>query len=317
MNKSKRFIHPIMILIFSVIAVFSSLILYIYWYVEVSVALRAVIDKTGINHNLVFTPQTWVVVLVLSILVGMILVGISVIFSYNQKTLLLYRLQKNFINNFTHELRTPVTSLKLYLETFSKHQLSRSDQLKYLEYMIQDADLLSDNINRILSLAKIESRILKGKFTQKNIVLFINQFIDKNRHIFQGCEINIHTPPERSFGYNIDVSLFEMMLMNLVANAAKYNQSPTPQVDITFTPKGRKLYINFKDNGIGLPPKATKKIFRKFYQIGQTDGVSAKGAGLGLYLVDSIARLHKGRVSAASPGIGKGSVFSVILPLKQ
>lgn len=76
------------------------------------------------------------------------------------------------------------------------------------------------------------------------------------------------------------------------------------------------MYIDFKDNGIGLPPKDTKKIFRKFYQIGQADDMSAKGAGLGLYLVDSIARLHKGRVAAASPGIGEGSVFSIVLPLK-
>lgn len=315
MNKSKWFIHPIMILIISVVAVFSSFILYIYWYVEVSLGLQAAIEKTGFSHNLVFTPQTWIVILILSILVGMILVGISVIFTYNQKTLLLYRLQRNFINNFTHELRTPVASLKLYLDTFRKHELSRQDQLKYLSYMIQDSDRLSNNINRILSLAKIENRILKGDFVQRDIVSFIVQFVDKNRHLYQGCDIDIHHASSQRFDCNIDVSLFEMMLMNLLNNAIKYNQSKTPLVEISFAAKGRKLHISFKDNGIGLPPKEAKKIFRKFYQIGQADDLSTRGTGLGLYLVDSIVRLHKGKVTADSPGTGQGSVFTVMLPL--
>lgn len=315
MNKSKWFIHPILIFICSIIAVFTSLVLYVFWYVEVSVGLQSVIEETGFNHSLVFTPHTWVVILILSILVGLILLGIVVIFTYNQKTLHLYRLQRNFINSFTHELRTPVASLKLYLETFRKYELPRADQLKYLEYMIQDADRLSNNINRILSLARIENRTLKGDFVEKDMVGFINQFIEDNKHLYQGCEVNIHNPTGREFRCNIDISLFEMMLMNLINNAVKYNQSTSPRVDITFAANAHRLFISFQDNGIGLPPKETKKIFRKFYQIGQADDMSAKGTGLGLYLVESIARLHKGRVKAASPGAWQGSVFTVILPL--
>ena len=304
-----------MILIISVVAVFTSLVLYIFWYVEVSVGLQEAIEKAGFNRDLVFTPSTWVVVLVLSILVGMILVGISVIFTYNQKTLQLYRQQKNFINNFTHELKTPVASLKLYLETFSKHQIPRTDQLKYLKRMIQDADRLTDNINRILSLAKIENRTLKGDFTTVELVSFIERFKDKNQHLFQDCAISLHHSPDLEFRYPIDVSLFEMMLMNLLNNAVQYNQSDRPQVEISFEAKSRHMHIKFADNGIGLPSKETKKIFRNFYQIGQADDMTAKGTGLGLYLVDSIIRLHKGKVRAASPGVGQGSVFSVILPL--
>ena len=75
------------------------------------------------------------------------------------------------------------------------------------------------------------------------------------------------------------------------------------------------MNIRFKDNGIGLPPSELKKIFRKFYQIGQSDNMSAKGSGLGLYLVESVIRLHRGKIKAESKGIGKGSVFSLVLPL--
>ena len=317
MNKSKWFIHPIMILIWSVIAVFTSLVLYVYWYVEVSAVLQRVVEETGATHNQVFTPRTWVVILILSILVGVILVGLSIIFTYNLKTLQLVRLQRNFINSFTHELRTPVASLKLYLETFLKYQLPRQDQLKYLAYMIEDADRLSNNINLILSLARIENRTLEGDFAKKSLVDFVADFVDKNRHIYQGCELNIHNPLGEKYPYMIDASLFEMMLTNLINNAIRYNKSDQPRMDIIFTPKARKLYIDFKDNGIGIPAKETKKIFRKFYQIGQAEDMTTKGTGLGLHLVESIVRLHKGKIRAASSGPGEGSVFSVILPLKN
>ena len=102
--------------------------------------------------------------------------------------------------------------------------------------------------------------------------------------------------------------------MNLLTNAVKYNQSEVPRVDITFKTKGRELHIRFEDNGIGLPLPEIKKVFRKFYQIDRSENMSAKGSGLGLYLVDTIARIHKGRIVAENSGSKKGSVFSVILP---
>ncbi len=104
--------------------------------------------------------------------------------------------------------------------------------------------------------------------------------------------------------------------MNLFTNAIKYNESEVPRLDIVFEPRGRDLHIRFEDNGIGLPKPEFKKIFKKFYQIGRSDDMTAKGTGLGLYLVESIARIHKGKVIAKSKQGGKGSVFSLILPFK-
>ncbi|MDP2646992.1 MAG: HAMP domain-containing sensor histidine kinase [Desulfobacterales bacterium] len=316
MTQLKWLVQPVIIFILSIITVAASLILYIYWYVEISSGLKAVIKKADLDPGQVLAPQTWVVILILSILVGIILMGIFIIFVYNQKTLQLYRLQRNFINNFTHELKTPVASMKLYLETFRKHHLTREDQLKYLNYMIHDADRLSENISRILNLAKIESKTYVEAFVTRDLVSFLEQFSEKNQHVFHGCEITIHNPTGRSFEYPIDLSLFEMLLMNLLSNAVKYNSSKIPRVDISFAPRGRELHIRFKDNGIGLPRKEIKKIFRKFYQVGRSDDMSAKGTGLGLYLVDTIARLHRGKITAESTENEKGSVFSVILPLK-
>lgn len=316
MSQAKWFFHPIMIFIASIVAVGLSLILYIHWYLEVSTGLKRVIERAGFDHDQILAPQTWVVILVLSILVGIIVMGMFTIFVYNQKTIQLYRLQHNFISNFTHELKTPVTSLKLYLETFCKHELSREDQLKYIGYMIQDADRLSDHITRILSLARIESGIYEDGLVDRDLVEVVEGFYEKNRHHFGSCEVVIHTPAGSSFMYPIHPVLFEMLLMNLFTNAIKYNEAEVPRLDIRFEPRGRGLHVRFEDNGIGVPRSEVKKIFKKFYQIGRADDMSAKGTGLGLHLVETIARFHKGRVLAEAREGERGSVFSLILPFK-
>ncbi len=314
MNELKRFFHPILILIFSIAALAMSLFLYIYWYIEVSAGLKRLVLELNLDSGQVLESQTWVVILILSILVGIILMGIFIIFVYNQKTVQLYRMQRNFIDSFTHELKTPVTSLKLYLETFKKHEFSRDDRLKYIGYMIHDVSRLSDNISQVLNLARIESRNYGGEFVISDIVQTVEQFIKNNIHLFRGCEINIHNSSGSSILCCINPSLFEMLLMNLLTNAVKYNESNKPRVDISFEMKKHKLHIIFKDSGKGLEKAEIKKIFRKFYQVGQSDNMSARGSGLGLYLVRNIARIHKGKVVAESMGIGKGSTFSIILP---
>jgi len=274
-----------------------------------------VVDRFNIDTRQVLEPQTWIVIMVLSILVGFILVCIFTIFVYNQKTWQLYRLQNNFINNFTHELKTPVTSLKLYLETFVKYDLPRSDQLKYIEYMIQDAERLSDTVNQILNLAKLESGGYSGETVITDLVNATESFLKENHHLFQNCEINVRSLTEGSFMFNINIPLFEMFLMNILTNAIIYNDSKVPKVNVLFSKSPKKIQIQFVDNGIGIEKHEIRKIFKKFYQIGLSDNRSAKGSGLGLYVADNIARIYRGKLKAESRGRGgNGSKFTLVLP---
>jgi signal transduction histidine kinase len=313
MNKGRWLVHPILILILSILALVASLFLYIYWYIEISSGLKSIVQRFNLDTGQVLASQTWVVILVLSILVGVILLGIAMIFVYNLKTFHLYRLQHNFINNFTHELKTPVTSLRLYLETFLKHDLSREKQLKYSRYMLQDVDRLSENINRILNLAQIESKHYKTGFESLDLVKIVRHFYQKNAHLFANCDIRFQHPEDASPVAPVNLPLFEMLLMNLSTNALKYCDRGLV-LKIVFEVHRKKIYVRFQDNGIGLEKGELKKIFKKFYQVGKSDDMSARGSGLGLYLVDLIAKLHNGRILAQSDGKGKGATFILVMP---
>jgi two-component system, OmpR family, phosphate regulon sensor histidine kinase PhoR len=317
MKQTRWYFHPIFFFVLSTIALAISLILYIYWYVSVSAGLKSVIQRYQLDPDQFIEANTWVVILVLSLLVAIILAGIVIIFIYSLKILQLYRLQHNFINSFTHELKTPVTSLKLYLETFARHEIPREEQLKYIGFMLQDVERLSGNINSILNLARIESRVYEGEFTPVDLAEFIRSFLSANRHIFRNCDIRLETPADKLYFYPIIASLFEMLLMNILINAIKYNVSGSPRIDIDFEQDNKHLLIRFRDNGIGIERKERKKIFGKFYQGPRHDEhIPVGGSGIGLYLVQHIARLHRGRITADSEGPGKGSVFTLALPYK-
>jgi signal transduction histidine kinase len=135
--------------------------------------------------------------------------------------------------------------------------------------------------------------------------------------LFEGCEIRIHRPDAGSWHHPVDRELFEMLVMNLLTNAVKYNSSDCPRIDIRFHEGPRNLRLRFEDNGIGISKGEARKIFRRFYQAGRPGRTLAKGSGLGLSLVQSIARLHKGRVEAKSRTEGGGSVFTLILPKRK
>ncbi|MGD8242933.1 MAG: HAMP domain-containing sensor histidine kinase [Desulfobacterales bacterium] len=294
-----------------------SLFLFIYWYIEISSGLQALTRRLNLDAEQVLAPETWVVILVLSILVGIILMGIFTIFVYNQKTWQLYRLQRQFINNFTHELKTPVTSLQLFLETFKKYDLPRRDQEKYINYMLADIGRLADNISRILNLARLESKSYQAEFQPVDLVAAIERCHSEHAGLFEGCRIVVHEPPAGKLVYPIDLPLFEMLVMNLLVNAIKYNDADQPQVDIHFMLRQRHLRIDFIDNGIGIDRRESRKIFKRFYQAGHPGENPLRGSGLGLNLVQHIARLHQGGVEASSRGDARGSVFSVVLPAKR
>ncbi len=314
LNPSRWYLHPVFIFACSLFALATALVLTVNWYMEITTALEEIILKFHIDPQLIFPSKTGMTILVLSALIVVVLVGILLAFVYYQKTVNLFRLQHNFIYNFTHELKTPVTSLQIYLETFIRHPINAEDVKKYSRNMLEDIHRLTENINRILNLARIESQNFGSEITRDSLVDLVTQFCRKNASLFRGLDIEIQNQAGSALVYPVNLFLFEMLLMNIVSNAVKYNESDIPTLVIRFKSHIQKVTMEFSDNGIGVDKKDIKKIFRKFYQADRYQKNDVSGSGLGLYLVSSIAAIHGWRVSAASGGRGKGSTFTITIP---
>ncbi|MCG8616582.1 MAG: HAMP domain-containing histidine kinase [Desulfobacterales bacterium] len=316
LNPSRWYLHPVFIFGCSIFALAVFLVLIVGLYMEIRSALEIIILKFHIDPQSIFPSKTEMTILALSLLIVVVMAGLFLAFIYYQKTMNLFRLQHNFIYNFTHELKTPVTSLRIYLETFIRHPLEPGDVKKYSENMLKDVARLTENIDRILNLARIESQNFGSKVTRDSLVTLVEEFCNKNASMFRNLNIRIQNPSGGRFEYPVNLFLFEILLMNIVSNAIKYNESDTPELTIEFKSFLQKVTIEFVDNGIGVDRGEAKKIFRKFYQAADRENTSGStnGSGLGLYLVSSIAMIHGWRASVSSEGKGKGAKFTITIP---
>ncbi len=156
--------------------------------------------------------QTWVLILLISILMVGIIFGVLLIFIYYQKLIKLYRFQQNFINGFTHELKTPIASLRLYLDTFKKYELPRTEQVKYIDFMLQDTERLALNVSQILNLSKLEDKPKLGTVIETDLEKFTHDFLEKNPQYFSEIEIEFNKASE-PFTYPVDQELFEIVLL--------------------------------------------------------------------------------------------------------
>jgi signal transduction histidine kinase len=314
LNPSRWYLHPVFIFACSLFALATFLVLTVSLYMEIRSALEVVMLKFNIAPQAIFPSKTGMTILVLSLLIFVVLAGIFLAFIYYQKTVNLFRLQHNFIYNFTHELKTPVTSLRLYLETFIRHPMDPGDVKKYSTDMLKDIDRLTENIDRILNLARIESQNFGSKVTRESLVVVLKDFCRKNASLFRDLEVKIKNPSGGKFEYPVNVFLLDILLTNIFSNAIRYNESRTPCLTILFKSYLQKVTIEFIDNGIGVEKQDAKKIFRKFYQGDRNSNQANTGSGLGLYLVSSIAAIHGWRASVSSEGKGNGAKFTITIP---
>lgn len=314
LNPSRWYLHPVFIFACSIFALATFLVLTVSLYMEITSALEVIILKFHIDPKMIFPSKTGMTIMVLSLLITVVLAGILLAFIYYQKTVDLFRLQHNFIYNFTHELKTPVTSLRIYLETFIRHPLEPEAIRRYSENMLEDINRLTDNINRILNLARIESQNFGTDVVRESLVERVENFCNKNASLFRDCHIRIINEARGKFEFPVNLFLFEMLLMNILSNAVKYNESEHPSLDIVFKSHLQKMTIDFIDNGIGVDKNEARKIFRKFYQSARENRRQVTGSGLGLYLVSAIAAIHGWRVSVSSEGKGRGAKFTITIP---
>ena len=221
-------------------------------------------------------------------------------------------LRTDFINNFSHEFKTPIISIKGFAEILKDDDLSKEERNEYLDIIIEESKRLTSLATNVLNLSKIETQaILKekqmfniGEQIRQSILLLDSKFQSKNISLDINIEdCNIYANKE----------MLNQVWLKLLDNAIKFNNE-NGLVSVNMKKKEKEILINIIDSGIGISKEVVSKIFDKFYQ--EDTSHSTKGNGLGLTIVKKIIELHGGTIECESI-VSKGTKFTIILPIEQ
>lgn len=221
-----------------------------------------------------------------------------------------------FLNSITHELKTPIASIKLYLETLKSRSVTREKQIEFYDIMLSDTDRLLDTVEQVLeaSRTKEKKRGLNLEELDINNVLRAAAATVQSRYNLGDGVIRIAEASE-DLHVVADHGEMQTAFVNLLDNAVKYSGDDKR---ISIRTKGsrlnNKVEIFVKDNGIGIPPNDLKRVFKRFYRVTGKAMNGTKGTGLGLFIVKSIIDKHGGKLKAQSRGEGRGSTFFIQLP---
>ncbi len=216
------------------------------------------------------------------------------------------RLQKNFLLSVTHELKSPIASVKLYLQTLEKRDLDRSKQLDLVKKAIQDTNRLDLLVENILLAAQIDNRVLKIQQETINLTEFIENFI----HEFEEKnEINIEGQREENVQIKADSLALHSILLNITENSLKYG-GLSPKIAIELRTQFDQIILRISDEGIGIKEDERERVFEKFFRSGNEETRQSKGTGLGLYIVKYLVNQQKGSISVLH-NTPKGSIFEL------
>jgi signal transduction histidine kinase len=221
-----------------------------------------------------------------------------------------------FINSVTHELKTPIASIRLYLETLQSRALNDDQRRGFYDVMLADADRLNRTVEQVLraGVASQKPKVIARAPVDMSALARECMDLAIARHHLQPGAIALESHDQGPLMVRGDAEELRTSLTNLLDNAVKYSSDAVRVTVSVAAPSPDTVWVRVQDRGVGIPRKQLKRIFRRFYRV-QTRGLKqVKGTGLGLYIVRSIARAHGGRVFAQSEGEGRGATFTLELP---
>jgi signal transduction histidine kinase len=310
-NKSRWLYHPVTVFLLMQVLWILLMVVWIRWYIDKHAQLRDLAERFRTQTEL--EGFTWIPLIVGAILLTLLLAGATVIFLYWNKQHRLNQMQRTFVSNVTHELKSPVASIQLALETMAMRTLTDHQRHEYLDMMLSDTERLSSLIDRILGAARIEKKRSPYNPEPVSMRRFVEETLTQDRHLYEKDGHIVVLEKGKDARVSVDRAAMRMVLSNLIENAARYSPRGS-SIRIRIHPDLRSCRMDVIDAGVGIPRKDLKNIFKMFWRGGQAQSTRPRGTGLGLYIVRNIVADHKGKVWATSPGSGRGSVFSVRLP---
>ena len=242
--------------------------------------------------------------------------NIGVVILINDITGLKYldTLKRDFVANVSHELKTPITAIKGFVETLRDGAINHPQNAKrFLDIVYKHSERLNAIVEDLLSLSRLEQKSTDFEFEKFNIKMLLKNVIENHEFMAKEKSINIGLDcPENLFA-KVNGSLIVQAVENLIDNAIKYSNSNT-NINLNASSDGEKLYISVKDEGYGFSKEHMPRLFERFYRIDKSRSRDEGGTGLGLAIVKHIVQVHKGSVEVQSEP-GKGSMFTIILPV--
>lgn len=312
MKRRHSFAYNLIIFVLAQLVWLSVLLLWIYWYVSNNIIFEQVGEE--VSPQIVYdTPSVFPFVGGIVLLTGLS-ISIVLIFRHLNIQIKLNALYDNFIANVTHELKSPLSSIQLYLETLNSRAVPDEKRKEFYELMMRDSERLKNLINSILEIAAMDKKKFNRDFEVYKADEIIKKIVLESAEQFMLNENSIKFSGDAGCDVLLDRTSIKTVFDNLVDNSIKYCTAPL-EILIKFKRNTKKVEIEFSDNGIGIPHDQIKKIFQKFHRIYDKDIPNVKGTGLGLYVVKEIIKNHKGKIVAFSEGRGKGSSFKIELPI--
>jgi two-component system sensor histidine kinase SenX3 len=284
--------------------------------VAVFITLGACSVALAVALNVSFIVLNWRtgVMLALGILFfGLIIAGVVLNTIFLVREIRRNEQHDQFINSVTHELKTPVSSIQLYLETLKTRQMDEAKRLHFYDVMLADTHRLSQTIEQVL-------RAGQAKLPHSQI----NRVVLDLGELVSGCVdlalLRHHLPAEaiqyRALSAMVlgDPEDLKAAVSNLIDNAIKYSQTEVCVKVEVAKPDAKHVAVRVKDSGVGISAAELGRIFKRFYRVPGTVTMRVKGTGLGLFIVNAAAKKHGGRAFAESEGPGRGSTFTLQLP---
>ena len=258
-------------------------------------------------------PLYWTLLLVGAVFFVLVVVGVVVYLTLSIKAINLSRRQSNFIDSVTHELKSPIASLKLYLQTLSRHQPSEEARQEFYRLMLDDVERLDQLINHVLDAARLD----RVPDTQPQLVRLDELLrgcatLVCQRHRLPPSIVQLQLRPCTVVGWPVDL---ELIFRNLIDNAIKYaGQPPEVSVSLEADSKAGQVKVRVTDNGRGIPIKFRDKVFGRFVRLGTELEREQTGLGLGLYIVRTLVARLRGQVRVRGRGNTAGTAMEVVLP---